>query len=253
MTLAVTLLAVFAVAADPSPEQLAKVRGDLKSPTVAVRKKAIEGLIHSDLSAHLVPEMRATLTDPDGEVRSVAATAVGNLGAKAEPAIPALVAQLGTDTTKEARETAARALGRIGKAVPANRAAVKPLREAAAADADPVTRTVALGALAMMGEDVPGQVAALRKFLHHDEALVRMKAAHALGMIGAPAKAAAAEIVEVLGKETDGHRRGYVARAVGNVGDPAYLPALKAALAKETDPQARGEMRGAIQKLGGKP
>jgi len=100
---------------------------------------------------------------------------------------------------------------------------------------------------------VPAQVAALRKFLSHDEPLVRMKASHALGMIGLAAKAAAPEIVIVLEKETDGHRRGYIARALGNTGDPNSLPVLKKALEKETDPAAQGEMRGAIQKLGGKP
>jgi HEAT repeat protein len=247
------LTVVVLLAVNPSPEQLAKARADLTSSKVEVRKKAIESLIHSDLSEHLFPEMAATLKDADGDVRSIAATAVGNLGAKAEPAIPALVAQLGNDKTKEARETAARALGRIGKAVPKNRAAVKPLQKAAAEDADPVTRTVALGALAMMDEDVPAQITALRKFLHHDEALVRMKAAHALGMIGTAARAAAPEIVEVLDKETDGHRRGYIARALGNTGDPNSLPVLKKALAKETDRAAQGEMRGAIQKLTPRP
>jgi HEAT repeat protein len=105
----------------------------------------------------------------------------------------------------------------------------------------------------MMEEDVPRQVAALRKFLRHDEALVRMKAAHALGMIGLPAKVAAPEIVEVLAKETDGHRRGYIARALGNTGDPNSLAILQKALKAESDPAAQGEMRGAIQKLGGKP
>jgi HEAT repeat protein len=100
---------------------------------------------------------------------------------------------------------------------------------------------------------VPAQITALRKFLHHEEALVRMKASHALGMIGTPAKAAAPEIVEVMEKETDGHRRGYIARALGNTGDPNSLPALRKALKKETDSAAQGEMRGAIQKLGGKP
>ncbi|MDB5311545.1 MAG: repeat protein [Gemmataceae bacterium] len=253
MNLSVALLVALAVGADPKPEQLAKARDGLTSGTVEVRRKAMQDLIHSDLSAHLFPEMQAGLKDPDGEVRATAATAVGNLGAKAEPAIPALVEQLGKDGTKEARETAARALGRIGKAAPRNRSAVKPLRQAGAEDADPVTRTVALGALAMMEEDVPGQVAALRKYLHHDEALVRMKAAHALGMIGAPARTAAPEIVDVLEKETDGHRRGYIARALGNTGDPNSLPVLEKALKKETDPAAQGEMRGAIQKLGGKP
>lgn len=252
MSLIASLIALIALA-DPTPEQLAKARADLASATVEVRREAIKHLIHSDLSIHLIPEMQAALKDADGEVRATAATAIGNLGAKGEPAVPALIAQLEKDTFKEARETAARALGRIGKAVPANRTAVKPLQKSAAEDADPVTRTVALGALAMMDVDVPGQIAALRKFLSHDEALVRMKAAHALGMIGVPAKAAAGEIAAVLQKETDGHRRGYVARALGNVGDPAFLPVLEKALQAETDPAAQGEMRGAIQKLRGKP
>jgi HEAT repeat protein len=250
---AASLLTVFALGADPTPEQLAQARRELASPNAEVRRKAIGHLVHSDLSLHLLPEMRAALADSDGEVRATAATALGNLGAKGEAAIPALVAQLEKDTVKEARETAARALGRIGKAVPTDRTAVKPLKKAAADDADPVTRTVALGALAMMGEAVPDQVSALRKFLGHAEPLVRMKAAHALGMIGAPAKGAAAEIAAVLEKEMDAHRRGYVARALGNVGDADFLPVLEKALKKETDPGAQGEMRGAIQKLRGKP
>jgi HEAT repeat protein len=253
MNFAASLLAVFALGADPTPEQLAKARRDLTSTDVAVRRETIKHLIHSDLSAHLFPEMRAALKDPDDEVRATAATAIGNLGAKAEDAVPALIAQLEKDKFKEARETAARALGRIGKAAPKNRSAVKPLKKAAVEDPDPVTRTVALGALAMMDEDVPAQIAALRKFLTHDEALVRMKAAHALGMIGTPAKAAAAEIATVLEKETESHRRGYVARALGNVGDPAFIPTLEKALKNEKDPGAQGEMRGAIQKLRAKP
>lgn len=253
MLITAPLLAAIALGADPTPEQLAKARRDLASETVEVRRGAIKSLIHSDLSPHLLAEMRASLKDADGEVRATAATAIGNLAAKAEPAIPALIAQLEADPVKEARETAARALGRIGSAVPADRTAVKPLQKAASGDADPVTRTVALGALAQMGEDVPGRVAALRKFLSHDEALVRMKAAHALGMIGAPARAAAAEIAAALGKETDAHRRGYVARALGNVGDAEFLAVLEKALKNETDPGAQGEMRGAIQKLRGKP
>lgn len=253
MNISVALLLIASIGAEPNPAQLAKARGDLRSANVDVRRTVIKQLIHSDLSAHLFPEMLAVLKDDDGEVRSTAATAIGNLGVQAEPAIPALIAQLQKDKVKEARETAARALGRIGKAAPTNRAAVKPLRQAANDDADGVTRTVALGALAMMDEDLPGQVTALRKFLHHDEPLVRMKAAHALGMIGTPAKAAAPEIVKVLQHETDAHRRGYIARALGNTGDPDSLPILLDALKKETDAGAKGEMRGAIQKLGGKP
>ena len=103
----------------------------------------------------------------------------------------------------------------------------------------------------MINVDVPQQITSLRKYLHHEEALVRMKAAHALGMLGAIAKEAAPEIVKVLQLETDHHRRGYVARALGSTADPASLPALEAALKEETDPGAQGEMRGAIARLKG--
>ena len=240
------------MAADPKPsaeERIAKVKTDLKSEDAAVRKSAIGSLVHSDISSKMLAEMRATLSDRDGDVRAVAATATGNLGAAAIPAVPQLIAQLKSDSVKEARETAARALGRIGKAVPDEKSVIGPLKTAAKDDPDPVTRTVALGALAMIDVDVAEQITSLRKYLHYEDALVRMKASHALGMLGLVAKAAAPEIVEVLKLETDHHRRGYVARALGNTGDPASLPALIAALEKETDAGAQGEMRGAISRL----
>ena len=230
-------------------ERIAKAKIDLKSPDTAVRLAAIKSLVHSDISGRLLAEIRTALNDSDADVRSVAATAVGNVGAPATVAIPQLIAQLKGDPSKEARETAARALGRIGKAAPDEKDLIDPLQQASQKDADPVTRVVALGALAMIGAAPAEQIAALRTYLHHDDPLVRMKASHALGMIGKPAKAASAEIVDVLQRETDHHRRGYVARALGNVGDPAALPALEAALNSETDPDARGEMRGAIGRL----
>lgn len=238
--------------AGAAKEQIAKTRADLKSEDAAVRRATIASLIHSEISPLLLAEMRAALDDADGEVRSTAATAIGNLGAAAVPAIPGLILQLQSDSVKEARETAARALGRIGKAAPDEKRPIGPLTKATEEDADPVTRVVSHGALAMIEVDLAGQITALRKYLHHEEPLVRMKAAHALGMIGTPAKAAAAEIVEVLQHETDHHRLGYVARALGNTGDPASLPALYAALEKESDPGAQGEIRGAISRLGGK-
>jgi HEAT repeat protein len=245
----------FASSADKPEDKaarLAKVRADLKSPDVEVRRRTLGSLNHSELSDSLMKEMLEMLKDSDGEVRSMAATAVGNHGVAVLPGVPALIAQLSGDSHKEARETAARALGRIGKAVKTNRDAVAPLRRAADKDSDPVTRVVALGALAMMDEDVPGQVTAMRKYLHHEDPLVRMKACHALGMVGTAARAAAPEIIVVLEKETDPHRRGYIARSLGSTGDPDSLPALYRALKKETDEGARGEMRGAIGKLGGK-
>ena len=240
-------------AAEPArsaEERIAKIKVDLKSEDLAVRQAAIGSLVHSDISPKMLAEMRTALDDREGSVRSTAATAIGNLGKEAIPAIPQLLAGLKSDPFKEARETAARALGRIGKAAPESQERIiAPLRGASHDDADPVTRVVALGALAMIDVELAQQISSLRKYLHHDEALVRMKAAHALGMIGEPAKAASPEIVKVLSLETDHHRRGYVARALGLTGDPASLPALQAALEKETDPGTQGEMRGAINRL----
>lgn len=230
-------------------KRIANVRADLKSDDSAVRQSAIGSLVHSDISPKLLAEMRVALDDCDGAVRSTAATAIGNLGAAAIPAVPQLIAGLKNDSVKEARETAARALGRIGKAAPEEKSLIAPLRAASQDDADPVTRVVAHGALAMINVEVAQQITSLRKYLHHEEALVRMKASHALGMLGSAAKAAAPEIVDVLKLETDHHRRGYVARALGNTADPASLPALEAALEKETDPGVQGEMRGAISRL----
>jgi HEAT repeat protein len=233
-------------------ERIDKVRTDLKNPRAEIRRAAILSLVHSDLSAALREEIQEALKDKDAEVRATAATAAGNLGAGAVMAVPALISQLQDDPSKEARETAARALGRIGKAAKDERRAVPQLRTSAANDADPVTRVVALGALAMMEVDVAEQVTALRKFLHDESPLVRMKAAHGLGMIGSAAKSAAPDIVQVLERAADAHHRGYIARALGNTGDPASLPALYKALRDETDPGARGEIQGAIARLGGK-
>lgn len=241
--------AIAAGPAEPAEQRIAKAKADLASADVAVRRSAIHALVHSDISAKLLPEMRTALDDRDGEVRAFAATAIGNLRAAAISAIPQLIAQLKGDSEKQARETAARALGRIGISIPGSKQLVEPLTAASEKDSDPVTRVVAHGALAMIEVDKAGQILALRKYLHHEDPLVRMKAAHALGMIGTDAKAAAPEIIEVLKQETDGHRRGYVARALGNTGDPASLPVLETALEKETDAGAKGEMRGAISRL----
>jgi HEAT repeat protein len=71
-------------------------------------------------------------------------------------------------------------------------------------------------------------------------------------MLGTAAKATASEIVKVLEQETDSHRRGYIARSLGLTGDAASLPALYKALKNETDANAKGEMRGAIFRLGEK-
>lgn len=239
-----------------SPEErVAKVRADLKSTDVEVRRKAIQSLTHNEISKLLLPEIQAALGDSDAKVREWAATVAGPEGKLALPLVPQLIVQLQKDEVKTTRETAARALGRIGRAVPDERRAVPALEAAAQNDTDSVTRVVALGALAMMDPNNDARITVIAPYLTHDDPLTRMKAAHALGQLGDRAKASAPAMAKALQSATEEHQRGYLARAIGQAGDPQFLPVLYAELEKETaNPKsvAIGEMRGAINRLGGK-
>lgn len=235
-------------------ERAAKVRIDLKSHDVEVRRAAIQSLTHNEISKTLLPEIQAALGDPDAKVREWAATVAGPEGELALPLVPLLIAQLEKDPVKTTRETAARALGRIGRKVPTERRGVPALEKASLNDEDSVTRVVALGALAMLNPDDDARITAITPYLIGDDPLTRMKAAHALGQLGDRAKAAAPAIAKALTQATDEHQRGYLARAIGQAGDKQFLPVLYAELEKETNPKsvAIGEMRGAINRLGGK-
>jgi HEAT repeat protein len=232
-------------------EQAAKLREDFKSTDPAVRRSAVSSMPHSPAASLLMPELFAALKDSDGEIREWAATVIGNQGEKSVGAVPQLIVQLESDPVKTTRETAARALGRIGKTVPTNRAMVAPLEKAARDDADSVTRVVALGALLLMDPDNVRRRDAVRAFLKHDDPLTRMKAAHALGYLSEKAKIAAPEIARALQQATDPKQRAYLGRALGQVGDREQLPILLAELERETDPTAQSEMRGAVKRLGG--
>ncbi|MBL8828185.1 MAG: HEAT repeat domain-containing protein, partial [Planctomycetaceae bacterium] len=232
-------------------ERRAQVQAGLRHASAEVRQVAVHSLAHSDLADGLVEETIAALADSDAEVREWAATVLGPRGKLAESAVPKLIAQLQGDKVKQCRETAARALGRIGKATPDDRRAIPVLEQASAQDPDSVTRVVALGALALITPSDTARIAAVSKYLTHDDALTRMKAAHALGYLGDRSSAAAPAIARALQMATDPHERGYLSRSLGQIGDRAQLPVLLEEYGKERDERALGEMRGAIKRLGG--
>jgi HEAT repeat protein len=235
----------------PVEERAAQIRRDLHSSDVAIRVAAVKALPHNDAAKLLLPDLIAALGDADGEVREWAATVLGPQGVAALPAVPQLIKQLQSDPVAKARETAARALGRIMKAAPDERRAMPILVASAKNDADSVTRVVSLGALALVEPDAPRRIDAVRAYLTSDDPLTRMKAAHSLGVLLDKARAAGPAIAAALQQATEPHQRAYLARAVGQVGDRAQLPILEAEYAKETDPTTQGEMRGAIKRLGG--
>ena len=76
-------------------------------------------------SPEAIPVLAKALSDPDPEVRDLAATALGSMGGKAALAIPELISALG-DPVDYVRAPAADALGAIG---PKAAAAVIPLAQ----------------------------------------------------------------------------------------------------------------------------
>src|SRR6185503_14928738 len=121
--------------------------------------------------------------------------------------------------------------------------------QAGAQDADSVTRVVALGALALMKPESSERMEAVLPYLQNSDGLTRMKAAHALGYLGARAAKAGPAIAKALQSATDPHERGYLGRALGQIGDRSQLAILQAEIAKETDPTALSEMKGAARRL----
>jgi HEAT repeat protein len=90
---------------------------------------------------------------------------------------------------------------------------------------------------------------AVLPYLQNADDLTRMKAAHALGYLGDRAAKAGPGVAKALQTATDPHERGYLGRALGQIGDRNQLPILQAQIAKETDPTALGEMKGAARRL----
>ncbi len=104
------------------------------------------------------------------------------------------------------------------------------------ASPDAAVRAVAAGQLAALGPDAAAAVGPLRECLTTDPAnTVRFVAAEALGRIGPAAKAAVPDLIRALREDADGVPR-EAAVALGRLGDPAALPALRGALThRETD------------------
>lgn len=186
---------------------VAQLVNALKSTDTDQRRSAARELadLGGEAKAAAPALIEAMTTDSDLFVRRFAAQAVGKVGADPKVAVPALTALL-NDKHKELNEAAVEALGRMGApAVPA-------LSEALKGGAGP--RRV------RPGQNVPD-----------GSALVRSKAAAALGRIGPDAKAAVPALVEAL---KDNSIRTDAATALGEIGGAAKdaLPALEAAVAE---------------------
>ncbi len=82
--------------------------------------------------------------------------------------------------------------------------------------------------------------------LVHESDKVRENAAYSLGQLGRPE---AAVPLAALLTDPDREARGYAARALGTLGNPDVLPALKTAMEREQDDWVKGAIWNAIKAL----
>ena len=228
-TQATALRALTALQATPA-QLKPLLQAALASPVQELRKAGATGMATLGGAASLgVDGLRELLADEDAASRLAAVRAFGELGAKAAPAVPLLVAKL-DDLSMQM--TVMETLGKIG---PASAPAVPRLleiadkngndvkaaaltafagigREAAAAlpqiyaalrDPSSELRTPAVPALASVESDEAKVIAALTAALGDETGRVRRPAAQALARFGERSRVAAPGIVAMLERDID--------------------------------------------------
>lgn len=181
--------------------------------------------------------VRALRSDTDAGVRRSAAWALGESVRAGESAI--LVAALRGDADAGVREMAAWALAR-DRSEEVTAALAQALRK----DASPDVRATAAWGL---GQRRHGDAAALAAAIGDSSPQVREAGIWALG--NQRPEAAPAELIAALRDERP-RVRVLVAWALTEINDPASVPALRAAFAKEQDPEARRAIFRALAFLG---
>jgi HEAT repeat protein len=186
----------------------------------AVRRCGAAELLGSLATPEAVDVLVELLGDTDGEVRLVAARALGR--AEDPAAAAALVSSLSGPRAVPHR-VVARSLARLG-------AGVEPALIAALGSPDVLTRAVSadiLGAVGAVGS-VPVLAAAVRDT---DGGEVRIRAARALGRLGL--SGGAAPLVDAVAVGNPSALRAVATRALGDVGDGALVGVLAELLGDE--------------------
>lgn len=199
---------IYGYKADPTPENLEKLRGLVDDPEPRVRVTAVHALVQ--LQVPEAGELAARhLTDPDGFVRATAAKLVADVGDPAH--VPALVARIREDSEPWVRQRAAEALERLG--------GEGALAGLVIATDDPVDR-VRLAAVRGVRKLDPGAaLPEMARLLLEDPAWeVRVQAAGALGESGDPS---VLPVLEAAQEDPNEFVRGAVAKALAGLPEGA--------------------------------
>ncbi len=234
--------------AKPSPRPVQKPEQDAATASAAMTAITMEQAARDpklaqqldSINNERIKVLAKTLrTDPEASVRRVAAWGLAD-HARYEAATAALVSAATTDADMQVREMAVWALAEARPTTEVRRALT-----AAAASQDPSLRRTAIWALGNVGDEA--SLDAVLPALKSDDAKVRAMAAWAIGSME-PDKAPA-PLLSAL-QDSDSKVRRTATWALYSIEDPASLPALEAAFAKETDPALRRDMVRAMGNMG---
>jgi serine/threonine protein kinase len=179
------------------PPEVAQLMGSLREADGNTRWKAAEALGNLGAqAAGAVPALTSLLSDRQETVRWRTAEALGKIGPDARSAVPALVRGL-SENGLVATESA-KALGRIGSGA---REAV-PTLAGGLRNPDVYFRREVAKALVRIGPDAASAVPALIDSLRDKDKVVRLETARALGRMGGAAQTAIPALTEAT-KDSD--------------------------------------------------
>lgn len=167
---------IYAAKAEPSEENVTRIRAFLDDPDRDVRATAINALITLNVPDAAALARRA-LEDPDGFVRSRGAILLGAVGDDAD--VPVLVSHLLEDSDGVVRQNAASSLAQLG-----GETATQGLIDGLA---DPLEEVRLAAVRGVRRLDPGAAIAQLSKLLLEDSVWeIRVQAARALGATGDP-------------------------------------------------------------------
>jgi HEAT repeat protein len=209
----------------------------LRSSDEQDRLTAVEGL--SELgSGEAISLLISACSDHSERVRALAITKLGLLGDSR--AVLTLTSALGADKKPFVRKSAAYALARYRT----NEATSALSR--ALTDKDAEVRGAA--AVTLADNPDPSSIPSLISALTDKSEFVRGQAARALGMNGKAASASVHALIELLSGDDDHEVKRQAATALGRIGDPSAVPALKQFIHND-DPYLLQSARDAIKMI----
>lgn len=217
----------------PDQADLERLAGELKCKDAARENKAEREL--AARGAEAVPVLVEALKSGKESLVGRAARALGKIGEPASDAVPALIARI--KESKGRSRDDAEVIEALMRIAPRRGEVVSALRAILREPASNPSRIHAVVALGKMGAEAKEAVLDLIQLLDEDPSKagpIRFHAATALGQIGGEAKGAVPALVKLLNDKNAGPGRRTVVVALGQMG-----PAAKSAVAALKE--ARGE------------